>query len=81
MWQNTEGALGELGGFQILPSTLYYYLNLFGVDSSYVNLSDYTDLRTNTEWAYVMFLDMRQNKKRLEWKDWNRGFQLADAKK
>lgn len=74
LWQFTDGALGELGGFQILPSTLIYYLQLFGLDESQINVDDYKDLKTNTEWAYVMFLDMRQKKKRLEWRDWNTGF-------
>jgi hypothetical protein len=75
LWQFTNGALGELGGFQILPSTLYHYVGLFGIDSTQINLEDYKDLKTNTEWAYLMFLDMKHNKKRLEWKDWNTGFQ------
>jgi hypothetical protein len=75
LWQFTNGALGELGGFQILPSTLYHYVGLFGIDSTQINLADYADLKTNTEWAYLMFLDMKHNKKRLEWKDWNTGFQ------
>lgn len=75
LWQFTNGALGELGGFQILPSTLYHYVGLFGIDSAQIRLEDYADLKTNTEWAYLMFLDMKHNKKRLEWKDWNTGFQ------
>ena len=75
MWANTDGPFGELGGFQILPSTLYYYAQLFGLDSTQINLDDYRDIRTNTEWAYFMFLDMKYKRKRLEWKDWNVGFQ------
>jgi hypothetical protein len=75
LWQFTNGALGELGGFQILPSTLYHYLGMFGIDSTQINLEDYKDIRTNTEWAYLMFLEMKHNKKRLDWKDWNTGFQ------
>lgn len=80
LWQFTDGALGEVGGYQILPSTLAHYLRLFGVDENQINIEDYRDLKTNTEWAYVLFLDMRQKKKRLEWKDWNTGFQAVAQK-
>ncbi|MBX7150304.1 hypothetical protein K1X84_01595 [bacterium] len=80
LWQFTDGALGEVGGYQILPSTLAHYLRIFGVDESQINIEDYRDLKTNTEWAYVLFLDMRQKKKRLEWKDWNTGFQSVAQK-
>lgn len=74
-WSNLEGPFGEVGGFQILPQTLKYYVELFGVDAADINIADYQDIRTNTEWAYVMFLDMKLKRKKLEWKYWNTGFQ------
>ncbi len=74
-WSNLEGPFGEVGGFQILPQTLKYYVELFGVDAADINIADYQDIRTNTEWAYVMFLDMKLKRKKLEWTYWNTGFQ------
>lgn len=77
-WSNLDGPFGEVGGFQILPETLKYYVRLFGVDPEDINIEDYKDIRTNTEWAYVMFLDMKLKRKKLEWTYWNTGFQEAN---
>lgn len=77
-WSNTNGAAGEFGGFQILPTTLMYYLAMLGVDTSKVKYEDYMDLRTNTEWAYFFFFELRMHKKRLDWNDYNRGWFEAD---
>lgn len=74
-WSQLDGPFGEIGGFQILPETLQRYVcMIFDLPESEFRLKDYSDVRTNTEWAYVLFVDMRFKKKRLDWGDWNRGW-------
>ena len=71
-WSDTRGLAGEFGGFQIMPSTMKYYLNLFGADTTRFKASDYSDIITGTEWAYVMFFHMKL-KDQLNWNNHNNG--------
>lgn len=74
-WSQLDGPFGEVGGFQILPETLRRYVcEVFEVPESDFRLEDYTHLTTNTEWAYVLMIDMKFKKHRLVWSDWNGGW-------
>lgn len=79
-WLQTDGALGEVGGFQLMPSfvnALYWWLE---ADPTGLYLAHAGELKTNTDLAYFAFFLMKFHEQafgtKLSWKQYNDGSYL-----
>lgn len=70
---DNKGMLGEFGHSQMLPATAKLYYVLLGGNPDEFNPDDYADIKSNTELAFVMYLDMKRRGK-LNYRNWNAGW-------
>ena len=76
-WLQTDGALGEVGGFQLMPSFVEVLYKFLGVDPTGIYMKQAGELKTNTDLAYFAFWLMRMHEiifgVELSWENYNNG--------
>ena len=71
-WANRKGMIGEVGYTQVRPETIETYLKSYGIIPQNFDPNDYADFKTGLDWTYYMAIEMRINKGKISWANWNR---------